>query len=237
MKSRNIGPLVLCCLLIPGFAGVWKLQEKIDTQFDGMHQEADDLVLRSGKLLKVMSLEYAPLMADVYWTRVVQYYGDKEVRQDANLELLWPLLDVTTTLDPHLLVAYRFGSMFLSENAPRGSGATRSGDRVDSTRNRSESGVLAALRRLGIHLLLRTARLQQGCCGVFARKQESAGVALDEGARRKSERAGRQFGDVGIFVDRDLHVDVRSADERERGDASSAVESGCGLQGDRWIGG
>jgi tetratricopeptide (TPR) repeat protein len=122
MKSRNIGPLVLCCLLIPGFAGVWKLQEKIDTQFDGMHQEADDLVLRSGKLLKVMSLEYAPLMADVYWTRVVQYYGDKEVRQDANLELLWPLLDVTTTLDPHLLVAYRFGSMFLSENAPKGAG-------------------------------------------------------------------------------------------------------------------
>ena len=77
MKSRNIGSLVLCCLLIPGFAGVWKLQEKIDAQFDGMHLEADDLVLRSGNLLKVMSLEYAPLMADLYWTRVVQYYGDK----------------------------------------------------------------------------------------------------------------------------------------------------------------
>jgi tetratricopeptide (TPR) repeat protein len=122
MKTRNIGPLVLCCLLFPGFAGVWKLQEKIDTQLDGMHQEADDLVLRSGKLLKVMSLEYAPLMADMYWTRVVQYYGDKAVRHDANLELLWPLLDVTTTLDPHLLVAYRFGSMFLSENAPKGAG-------------------------------------------------------------------------------------------------------------------
>jgi len=113
---------MLCCLLFPGFAGVWQLQEKIDTQLDGMHQEADDLVLRSGKLLKVMSLEYAPLMADMYWTRVVQYYGDKAVRHDPDLELLWPLLDVTTTLDPHLLVAYRFGSMFLSESAPRGAG-------------------------------------------------------------------------------------------------------------------
>jgi tetratricopeptide (TPR) repeat protein len=112
----------LCCLLFPGFAGVWKLQEKIDAQFDGMHQEADDLVLRSGKLLKVMSLEYAPLMADLYWTRVVQYYGDKAVRHDPHFELLWPLLDVTTTLDPNLLVAYRFGSMFLSENAPQGAG-------------------------------------------------------------------------------------------------------------------
>jgi hypothetical protein len=122
MKSRDIGSLLLGCLLIPGFAGVWKLQEKIDGQFDAMHREADDLVLRSGKLLKVMSLEYAPLMADLYWTRVVQYYGDKSVRHDANLELLWPLLDVTTTLDPNLVVAYRFGSMFLSESAPRGAG-------------------------------------------------------------------------------------------------------------------
>jgi tetratricopeptide (TPR) repeat protein len=122
MTSRNIQSLLLCCLLFPGFAGVWKLQEKIDAQFDGMHQEADDLVLRSGKLLKVMSLEYAPLMADLYWTRVVQYYGDKAVHRDSNFELLWPLLDVTTTLDPNLLVAYRFGSMFLSENAPQGAG-------------------------------------------------------------------------------------------------------------------
>ena len=122
MKSRDIGSLLLGCLLIPGFAGVWKLQEKIDAQFDEIHQEADELVIQSGKLLKVMSLEYAPLMADLYWTRVVQYYGDKAVRHDSNFELLWPLLDVTTTLDPNLLVAYRFGSMFLSESAPRGAG-------------------------------------------------------------------------------------------------------------------
>jgi hypothetical protein len=122
MKSRSIGPLVLCCLLFPGFAGVWTLQKKIDTQFAGMHQEEDELVLRSGKLLKVLSLEYAPLVADLYWTRVVQYYGDKSVRHDANFELLWPLLDVATTLDPNLLVAYRFGSMFLSEAPPTGAG-------------------------------------------------------------------------------------------------------------------
>jgi hypothetical protein len=62
------------------------------------------------------------LMADLYWTRVVQYYGDKRTKHDSNFELLWPLLDVTTTLDPNLLVAYRFGSTFLSERSPRGAG-------------------------------------------------------------------------------------------------------------------
>ena len=69
-----------------------------------MSQERDDVLLRSGKLVKLMSLEYAPLMADIYWTRVVQYYGNKHVRGQANLELLWPLLDITTTLDPNLLM-------------------------------------------------------------------------------------------------------------------------------------
>lgn len=105
-----------------GFAGVWRLQEGIDLQRAAMHQEQDDLVLRSGPLLKAMSLEYAPLIADLYWTRAVQYYGNKHANQQTNIELLWPLLDVTTTLDPHLIVAYRFGSMFLSEPPPSGAG-------------------------------------------------------------------------------------------------------------------
>jgi hypothetical protein len=118
-SSRYLVPLVLVPL---AFAGVWRLQQHIDVQRAALHQERDELVMRSGKLVKAMSLEYAPLMADVYWTRVVQYYGDKQARHDTDFELLWPLLDVTTTLDPNLLVAYRFGSTFLSEPSPRGAG-------------------------------------------------------------------------------------------------------------------
>jgi hypothetical protein len=122
MSTQNSKNWLLLILLPLGFAGVWQLQRSIDGQRAALHQERDELVLRSGKLLKAMSLEYAPLMADLYWTRVVQYYGDKRARHDPNFELLWPLLDVTTTLDPNLLVAYRFGSTFLSEPSPRGAG-------------------------------------------------------------------------------------------------------------------
>ena len=122
MSSQTSKNWLLLILLPVGFTGVWQLQERIDGQLAALHQERDELVLRSGKLLKAMSLEYAPLMADIYWTRVVQYYGDKRDRHDPNFELLWPLLEVTTTLDPNLLVAYRFGSTFLSEPSPRGAG-------------------------------------------------------------------------------------------------------------------
>jgi hypothetical protein len=122
MKSQKSMAWLLLAVVPLGFAGIWRLQHRIDAQRAALSQEQDDILLRSGKLMRVMSLEYAPLMADIYWTRVVQYYGNKHVRGQANLELLWPLLDITTTLDPNLLVAYRFGGMFLSQRAPTGAG-------------------------------------------------------------------------------------------------------------------
>src|SRR5215472_1220028 len=108
--------------LLLGFGGIWNLQHTIDAETAGLHQEQDDLVIRSGPLLKVISLEYAPLLADLYWTRAVQYYGNKHKLRDNHIPELWPLLDLTTTLDPHLLVAYRFGAIFLSDPAPQGAG-------------------------------------------------------------------------------------------------------------------
>jgi len=122
MKPQNPIAWLLLLVLPLGFAGVWRLQHDIDVQRQSVSQERDEVLLRSGKLMKVMSLEYAPLLADIYWTRVVQYYGNKHVRGQANLELLWPLLDITTTLDPNLLISYRFGAMFLSQAPPAGAG-------------------------------------------------------------------------------------------------------------------
>jgi hypothetical protein len=120
--QQMVKDLRLLVLLAVGFAGIWLLQHSIDGRRVSLHQERDDLTLRSGKLVKAISLEYTPLVADLYWTRVVQYYGEKRARHDPNFELLSPLLDLTTTLDPNLLIAYRFGSTFLSEPAPRGAG-------------------------------------------------------------------------------------------------------------------
>jgi hypothetical protein len=127
MTTGKSNTSLLWLVLLLGFSGIWELQHAIDARRAALHQEEDDLVLRSGTLLGAMSLEYAPLMADLYWTRVVQYYGFKHASQDANIELLWPLLDVTTTLDPNLIVAYRFGSTFLSEPPPRGAGKPQMG--------------------------------------------------------------------------------------------------------------
>jgi tetratricopeptide (TPR) repeat protein len=121
VKSAKIVALALVVLL-GGFFGIWKLQHSIDKQQAALKEEHDYVLLSSAKLMKTMSLEFAPLLADFYWTRVVQFYGNKHVRGDANLEELWPLLDITTTLDPNLIPAYRFGAIFLSQRAPGGAG-------------------------------------------------------------------------------------------------------------------
>jgi len=69
-----------------------------------------------------MSLGYEGLLADLYWTRVVQYFGGKRLEHSSEFKLLGSLLQITTDLDPHLIIAYRFGSIFLADKPPRGAG-------------------------------------------------------------------------------------------------------------------
>lgn len=122
MNRRTILGAVLGVLIAVGFVGLWNLQHKIDAERTTSQIEKEGLILQSPAVVKRLSLEYAPLMAAIYWTRVVQYYGEKHRLHDRNLDLLWPLLDITTTLDPQLIVAYRFGAIFLSDHPPRGAG-------------------------------------------------------------------------------------------------------------------
>jgi hypothetical protein len=99
------------------FLALALLQMRIDAETPTIAQQKEELLLRSGPLLKKLSLGYDSLLADIYWTRAVQYYGSRDGNRGEKFELLWPLLDITTTLDSKLLIAYRFGAIFLSEPA------------------------------------------------------------------------------------------------------------------------
>lgn len=109
-------PLRAALLALPLlFAAVVLVQMRIDATTGLLAQPQDELLLRSAPVVKKLSLGYDCLLADIYWTRAVQYYGSRVITPGANYALLWPLLDLATTLDPHLIVAYRFGAIFLSE--------------------------------------------------------------------------------------------------------------------------
>jgi hypothetical protein len=115
--------MLLALVAVPAlFAVCAALQMRIDVDTLATNQDKEELLLRSGPLLKKLSLGYESLLADIYWTRVVQYYGVRAHKPGATYDSLWPLLDITTTLDPNLMIAYRFGAVFLSEQPPGGPG-------------------------------------------------------------------------------------------------------------------
>lgn len=111
------GGIVAVLLL---FAAIAMVQTRIDSKTSSIVEAQQELLLRSPSALKKMSLGYDSLLADIYWTRAVQYYGARFATKGATFGLLWPLLDITTTLDPKLIVAYRFGAVFLSESGSGG---------------------------------------------------------------------------------------------------------------------
>ena len=85
---------------------------------------ANLLYVRSPEAVTRLALSYVSLLADVYWIRAVQHYGSTKLSSDPDkqYDLLYPLLDLTTSLDPRFNVAYTFGSIFLAEPLPGGPG-------------------------------------------------------------------------------------------------------------------
>ena len=100
------------------------LLRKLDQLRSGGTVE-DVLYISSPTVLKRISLGYGGLLADVYWTRAVQYFGSKHHNGAQHYELLAPLLEITAALDPQLLVAYEYGANFLAPKPPDGAGMPR----------------------------------------------------------------------------------------------------------------
>jgi tetratricopeptide (TPR) repeat protein len=115
MKPSRRITITASLLLVSCLAGSVLLLRSIDRQRTGSTLE-DVLYISSPKLLKHLSLGYDGLLADIYWTRAVQYFGDHLDKGAEHYDLLAPLLEITTTLDPHLLVAYEYGTNFLAAN-------------------------------------------------------------------------------------------------------------------------
>ncbi len=82
----------------------------------------DMLFFDSPKMVKRASLGFDSLMACIYWTRTVQYFGTRHHNQATSYNQLAPLLEITTALDPQLVPAYQFGASFLAPAPPNGAG-------------------------------------------------------------------------------------------------------------------
>jgi hypothetical protein len=120
--SRSQRVTVIFSVFLAGsFIGSVLLLRRVDKVRTGATLE-EVLYISSPQALKRLSLGYDGLLADIYWTRAVQYFGNKHHDGAQRFDLLAPLLEITTALDPQLLVAYEYGANFLAPQPPNGAG-------------------------------------------------------------------------------------------------------------------
>jgi tetratricopeptide (TPR) repeat protein len=115
---------VVIALLFAAVVGLQAARERLGTESAPSAVTAQVLYVRSPQFVTRAALSYRSLVADLYWIRAIQHYGSTKLSKDENkqYDLLFPLLDLTTSLDPHFNVAYRFGAIFLAEPRPAGPG-------------------------------------------------------------------------------------------------------------------
>jgi len=136
---RHLQTVGVAALALALLAGAAQIQAARERAYPPGGDAADTLYVRSGAAVRRMAGAYGPLAADVYWIRAIQHYGGTKRRLAAaarlppppamlaaptsdEYALLYPLLDITTTLDPRFNIAYRFGAVFLAEPYPNGPG-------------------------------------------------------------------------------------------------------------------
>lgn len=71
--------------------------------------------LPSSDFMKMASLGYRDLAADLYWFKAVQYYGGYRLSQN-DIHLFNHLAEMITDLDPHFLGAYKLSALVITED-------------------------------------------------------------------------------------------------------------------------
>ena len=121
MTSRTRTTIVAAACLFISMTACVLLLHHID-QIRPPASAEDALYINSPKFIKRASLGFDGLMACVYWTRAVQYFGSRHARHETTYNELAPLLEIATALDPHMIPVYQFGANFLAPVPPNGAG-------------------------------------------------------------------------------------------------------------------
>jgi len=132
-RAGRLGPIWgSCCIFLVCAALIEPAQDRLELRLGKPAQEPDLLYFSAPAVVKKMALGYDRILADFYWMRVIQYYGrrDEADKRPIRYKNLSTLLEITTTLDPDLLDAYRAGSLFLAEPDPVGAGQPQEALRI-----------------------------------------------------------------------------------------------------------
>jgi len=230
MKWRD-GLLVLGLGAAMVAAQVW-----LDQSRGSLTAGDPSLYLWTGTQVKRMVPGFESLFADIYWLRTVQYFGGQRAfAQNQRFELLYPLIDITITLDPRLEIAYRYGATFLAEPRPVGAGEAEKGIAIlergvaalpDNWRLRQDLGFLTYLF---LHDAERAARILDEAAdkpgAPYWLRTLAADLLVKGGERQAARRMWRQMyeqAEEGIIKE-NARRQLRQLDALEGADALTAL--------------
>ena len=131
MKPGDLKDFILTVIVIvSGFAVIVGSTGRIESVRPPLPVGYDDADLTvEGGRLRGYSFGAEGLVADWYWTRSLQYLGDKIAKaggfaavhdlKSLNPRLLYPLLDNASTLDPRFMTVYTYGATVLPDINPQ----------------------------------------------------------------------------------------------------------------------
>jgi hypothetical protein len=139
LRGRAMSLAALLAAMAALAAAAVRLQAARESSYPAPSADDDVVYVTSGSTVRRLAGAYDALAADAYWVRTLQYYGGTKRRLEAlppapepppllaavartEYRQLFPLLDITTSLDPRFNIAYRFGAVFLAEPYPGGAG-------------------------------------------------------------------------------------------------------------------
>jgi len=82
---------------------------------DASEQLADEAFVPSPAVAKLLAFGFDTVVADFYWLRAVQIVGSSRGPVGRNA-VIGALIDVTTTLDPHVGHPYRFAAVWMTDD-------------------------------------------------------------------------------------------------------------------------
>ena len=114
---RGMGAMKSALMFWPVSAGILALLVALQVQLNpwqGTEKKLEQLMyLPKGEYLKVASLGYRELAADLLWLQAIQIMGEKKVSESQG-QWLYHALDTITTLDPKFVRAYEAGGLALT---------------------------------------------------------------------------------------------------------------------------
>jgi hypothetical protein len=107
----------LAAIIVAALLASVALQVARERWYPDAGSPVDEVYFTSGSAATTVALSFKSVLADIYWIRAIQYFAATRLKDKPTgpRDLLFPLLDITTSLDPQFNLAYRFGAIFLAE--------------------------------------------------------------------------------------------------------------------------